>query len=349
MDKRILFTWHKSGQRWKRVYRGRTFYGPRGVTKSDRQAYAVAVAMFNDWKTKVDREADADKPNAAQYQEAIRLRQSMVDWLSLERNRQTEYDEQIADFRQHQATFPDGPQGKLLDYADEYDQMVKELDRLNRDFARVNPPPLDEPGRLPVNPLRYRINNERRVWIQRLGQLEAHEQWDGTTDREKTIGANLDQFLVTKRQQADAGQIAYGWFDVLKYHLDHFRTFAGQVGVENLNANLLANYHAYLLADIQAKRITTTYAKQLLGTVKSFFRWLDESEIIERLPRNLNKLQIAADAPTIGDFHAKGNQALLAKATDRPRLYTLLMLNTGMTGKDISDLAPAKWIGKQGG
>ena len=183
--------------------------------------------MFNEWKAEIDSQADATKPNAAQYQEAIRLRQAMVNWLSLEREKQQEYDQQQEDFRQHQATFPDGEQGGYLDYAAEYDQLVKELDRLNRDFARVNPPPLDEPGRLPVNPLRYRGHNERRVWLERLDQLKAHEKWTGTTDHEKTIGANLDQFLTIKKQQADAGQIAYGWSDVLKHHLEHFRQVRG--------------------------------------------------------------------------------------------------------------------------
>ena len=35
-------TYDRLGQRWVKVYRGRKFYGQRGVRKSDRNAYAVA-------------------------------------------------------------------------------------------------------------------------------------------------------------------------------------------------------------------------------------------------------------------------------------------------------------------
>ena len=124
--------------------------------------------------------------------------------------------------------------------------------------------------------------------------------------------------------------------------------FAGQVGVENLNANLLANYHTHLLTEIQAEKITATYAKGLLGTAKSFVRHLWEREVIDSLPRNLNKLQIATDAPTIKTFTPKEITTLLDEATERTRLYALLMLNTGMTGKDISDLDPKEVDWQQG-
>jgi integrase len=197
---------------------------------------------------------------------------------------------------------------------------------------------LDEPGRLPVHPLQYRGHNERRIWFERLDALKAHEQWTGTTDHAKTIDANLDQFLATKKQQANSKQIAYGWYDVLSHHLEHFRKFAGAVGVENLNANLLANYHSHLLTEIQAGKITSTYAKGLLGSVKSFVRHLWEREVLESLPRNLNKLQIDADAPSINTLTPTEIRTLQDKATEKTRLYILLMLNTGMTGKDISDL-----------
>jgi hypothetical protein len=70
------------------------------------------VPMFKDWKADIDREADATKPNAAQYQEAIRLRQAMVNWLSLEREHQEQYDAMMEDMRQHQAVFPNGEQGE---------------------------------------------------------------------------------------------------------------------------------------------------------------------------------------------------------------------------------------------
>jgi hypothetical protein len=357
-------TWDKAGLRWKRVYRGRVFYGQRGVKKSDRQAYGVAVQQFEDWKRETDHAADADKPNAAQYREAIRLREAMKNWLELERENAEQYDAEAEARRhsevevaarrysaaenavrwyseaehKHRADPHDAP---YPGYTDEYNRLVKELARLNKDFSRTKPPRLDEPGRLPVNPLAFRSYAEQMLWGERLDALKKHQNWTGTTP-DKSLSNQIDQFLTNKNQQAAAGQCSFGWSVVIRHQAEHFRRFVGDASVEAVNSAMMANYHAHLLAEVQAKKLTNTYAKELLRTSKAIVRWLWEQEAIENLPRNLNKLRIDADAPTIRTFTIEEAKTLIKNATDRQRLYVLLMLNTGGTGKDLSDLKPTE-------
>ena len=88
---------------------------------------------------------------------------------------------------------------------------------------------------------------------------------------------------------------------------------------------MMANYHAHLLGEVKAKRLTNTYAKELLTTSKAIVRWLWEQEAIDNLPRNLNKLKIEADTPTIKTLTIEEAKILIKEATDRQRLYTLLM------------------------
>ena len=167
-------TWDKAGQRWKRKYRGRVFYAPRGVRKSDRQQHAVALALWNDWRKEIDAQPDTNKPNAAQYADAMLKRQAMLDWLLKERENQQEYNAWCK------------PVG-CPTWQDEHDRLVKELERLYLDFSRVNPPALDKPGTLTVDPLAYRTDTEKMNWIERIEALEAHNRWIGATDPCKTL------------------------------------------------------------------------------------------------------------------------------------------------------------------
>ena len=135
------FPW---GSRWKKIYRGRVWYGQRGAKKTDTQAYQVAVNSFQEWKQTADADADAHKPHADQYHQAIGQRQAMLQWLLLERDNREEFDAFItinhADGRTETIS---GASVGLPTYDQEHDRLVGEIDRLKTDFARLNPPELD--------------------------------------------------------------------------------------------------------------------------------------------------------------------------------------------------------------
>ena len=176
-------------------------------------------------------------------------------------------------------------------------------------------------------------------WLNKTTTLETHDRWIGVTDHAKTIGANLDDFLTVKRQQADSGEIAEpNGLPRTQYHLEHFRRYAGGMGVEQCHHAV--GYRARLLDTIKAGEITNTYGKGLLATVKQFVEWLWESEAIEQsAPQPPHAADNGGHAEHQDPDHGR-NQDTADGSHQRTRLLVLLMLNTGMTGKDISDLTP---------
>jgi hypothetical protein len=56
--------WDKAGKRWKKIYRGKPFYGKRGVKKSDDNARRLAEDDFENWRKETDKELDVNKPSA---------------------------------------------------------------------------------------------------------------------------------------------------------------------------------------------------------------------------------------------------------------------------------------------
>lgn len=89
-----------------------------------------------------------------------------------------------------------------------------------------------------------------------------------------------------------------------------------------------------------------------MSTVKSFVRWLWLSKAIPTLPRTLDRqcknLAIGKLTAAIVVFTKEEIGALLTDASDRTKLYILLMLNCGMTQKDISDLMVSEVDWKEG-
>ena len=335
-------SWDAGGSRWKKIYHGRTWYGKRGVKKTDRVGYQQALISFGEWKQTADNEAEAHKPHAEQYTIAISNRLAMLDWLEHERGNEEAYDTPTIEITGGGKTETIYLPMRGATYAAEHDRLAHEIDRLKIDFARLTPPALDTPATLPIDPLQYRPIVERDFWRENLKALRQHAKWTGTTEHAKTIGANLDTFLATKKQQAESGQITAGWYDVLCYRLEHVRRYVGEISVEHVNSNMLATFYKNLLGEIEAGKITTTYAREILTSAKMFVRWLWENEVVENLPRNLAKLQITADTPTIKTLSVAEIKTLLTEASGRTRLYILLMLNCGYTGIDISDLKPAE-------
>jgi integrase len=141
--------------------------------------------------------------------------------------------------------------------------------------------------------------------------------------------------------------VSAGHAETLKYQLEHFRRYAGERQIAEANANLLAGYHATLLTEIK-KGKAARYAKGLLSAAKSFFQWLFDSEIIDKLPRNMRKLQIVADLQPVKTLTVKEIQTVLTEANERTKLFVLLMLNCGFYPQDISDLKPSEVNWKEG-
>ena len=288
------------------------------MNKTDSDEYRRAVEDFERWRGQIDTEVDANKPHRADYEKAIGLRQSVVDWCHVEGL-------------------------EILSAEDKafYDSVVDEIERLRADFSRLNPPKLNDGVHLPIDPIQHSIvggYGRCIIWLDRIHTLKSYKKWTGTTDHSKTIGGNLDEYLKAKKTDALTGTIKAGSYDLLQHRLNHFRSFCGASSIEQFNAKTLAAFCDTLKQEIIANSISQAYAQGIMTSTKSFVRWLWKAEVLDNLPRNINDLHITVEEQEIILFTRHDIATLLGAASDRTRLYLLLMLNCGYYQQDISDL-----------
>ena len=104
----------------------------------------------------------------------------------------------------------------------------------------------------------------------------------------------------------------------------------------------MEDFTSHLHECVSDGRFSRTYAAEILSSVKSLIRWAYKTERLEELPRNLDDRSTCIEkSPTdIKTFTIAEIRTLLDAATERSRLYLLLMLNCGMTQVDIAKLRP---------
>ena len=209
----VKLTWDKATKWWVKVYRHRKLYLAKGKNKADTKAYQLALEQFDLKRAEIDGELEADKPYRADYAEAIRLRQEMVKWFTLEGN-----GEQYDLYPLITALDAHSDRSEWSTWKQEHDRLVKEIERLNLDAARVKPPQLGQPGSLPINPLAYRPLEQRDFWREKIDALRQHENWVKAKDPANTLEANIDQFLYRRRpargpfsRREGAGSAVAGW------------------------------------------------------------------------------------------------------------------------------------------
>jgi integrase len=186
-----------------------------------------------------------------------------------------------------------------------------------------------------------------------LGEARAKQIEDtvsrmlGVVPEDKTIGALAKTWAAQKAEEAKSGVRSADGADNLRIALGHFVAFAGPAtAVEALTAELWHNWYVRCAGQVAARDgdgksgWSVDYAGQVFVTARAFVRWLWEREVLPNLPRNLDGKQYrfgrpAKNIPTFSNAEVK---LLLDGAAGQHKLHLLLMLNCGMTQKDISDL-----------
>ena len=177
------------------------------------------------------------------------------------------------------------------------------------------------------------------IWMDRFRTVGKLSRTAAPVPVENTIRSHVDQYLELKKAQAQAkGKIA--GFSSIKQWLGVFKSWVDpHAPIEALNEDLWERYFIYLSGRVANKELSPATAKDYIGAARSFVRSRYERRLID-LPRNLTSKQLAIAVP-IKDpvtFTVEEVKAHLASATDRTRLYILLMLNCGMYPQDISSL-----------
>ena len=161
--------------------------------------------------------------------------------------------------------------------------------------------------------------------------------------RENAVSVHVAEYIRQKQQQQENNELSAGRVYAIGLHLNYFSDWLGKdTAVSEIDGTTLLKYQSRLLDNLKSKNLSKTTAQHYLKTVKAFMRWLWQVEAIPSLPRVLDgkagPLKIRANTPTAVVFTPEEVRKLLGAASDRTRLYILLMLNCGMTQKDISDL-----------
>jgi len=350
--------------RWRKKYRGKIYYFDGGYGKTDREAYEAAVRRWELEKLK----ADASQPRKYEqaYETAIDTWEQVLNWAKRHGDLETAQTgfEKLQKLRaalEAPLLSPLPPEDRFgstfepvtVAFPEDFlEQTARSLANGEVKFTEVPQPSAKDRMRhaqdLDGSPLRI----QREVWDDRL-----ESQQRRATLRRNTVEEYVQEFLRFKEGQADQDELSLGRVYAIRLHLTHFQEWIGQnTSVTEIDGQILRNYHSKLLEMIKqnAKKKTgnsrakgttawtSTTARHYLVTMKSFVRWLWEIEAIPTLPRVLGSksttLNISAVTPVTVTFDDAEIQRLIEHATGRTKLYMLLMLNCGMTQKDVADL-----------
>ena len=378
MPRNLKLTWQPgtSGRagRWRKKYKGKAYHFPGGGGKSDRNAYQSALA---DWeKLKVQLDEAAPKPNEGDYKREIAAWEQVIAW-SRQHGEEGGSDvaaEKVARLRRMLSKRKPPPVSHADTLDGHFDPRVRHPDRhkLYEELAETVLAVAEPPGafdELPgyaeyraacdkflsqlggnnasantvVDPSNLDIDQpdplviEQAVWRDRLEVMQR------SVATESTVSHFVEQFIADKSASAEAGDLSVARVYALQLHLGDFADWLGNdTDVKDISAQSLIGYRLELLKGLKGKGWSRTTANDRLTTVKSFVRWLWQIEAIPTLPRIMDgkstALNIGVAPAEIVTFEKKEISTLLENASDRTKLYILLMLNCGMTQKDIADL-----------
>lgn len=363
--------------RWRKRYRGQVYYFSGGRGKSDREAYEAALRTWERQKTEIDAQSPKPHQQQyeqaiAQWEsvlawsrthhedgmaeEALTKIESLTKALSAatpepvdkadtfagrfdHELRYPGWNKILADFEQTAFSEPQHSNGfHDIPGSDDYLAAIKKLrngiaDSSTNGGIRTEIVPAETGLNTPA-PLAM----EREIWRDRLDVMRR-----SASLVENTLKAHIAKFLEDKRANMAAGLLTAGRVEKLRSQLEQFQLWAGSdLPLTEIVSQTLIDYRVHLLQLVEAEKWSRTTANERMGTVRTFVHWLWQVEAISTLPRVLDgktkTLEIGNSCSPIVVFTTEEIERLLKNATTRTALYILLMLNTGMTQKDISDL-----------
>ncbi len=362
--------------RWRKKYKAKVHYFPGGRGKSDRDAYDAALAEWERLKPRID--AAAPKSHQVDYERAIQEWELVLSWCRKNREEEMaelaiakltslrkglsvpkpkpvskadtldgQFDFSVRYPRWHESAIKIGniveEAAKSEPFRDlpGYDKYIAAMNEFTDGLHGTNFPSVSSvlvPNELDdwnaADPLKI----QREIWHDRLEVLRR-----AAAPTDETLQAHIACFLRDKGQLVAADELTAGRVYALRLHLSHFMDWLGhETNVREINGKTLSDYYVSLLAKVDALEWSRSTAKDRLNSIKSFIRWLWQIEAIDTLPRIMdgksNALKISNPVTKVVIFKKEEIATLLAKAPIRTQLYVLLMLNCGITQKDISDL-----------
>jgi integrase len=326
MSRSVKLTWQvgrdgRSG-RWRKKYKGKTYYFPGGNGKSDREAYDTAVKQWEQTKVRLD--GAEPRKHQVEYESELKSWDQVYSWALQHGDTsvaQTAY-EKRAELRSRM----EAPVLKPLSRDDRFlatltprvdqlsvpstESVAKSLldeqvrSEIGKSFLRViesqkkeakgksKSVPIDES--IPITGFGY-SELISKIWEDRLANFTRRE-----TLPNQRLGDHVDRFLGEKQQETTRGDLSIGRFNSIKRHMQLFNDWMGpDSALSDIDGNRLREYHQHLLGQVSKNScrrianpkfassfpISQVTAKERLATVKAFVKWLWEIEAIQDLPR----------------------------------------------------------------
>ena len=232
-----------------------------------------------------------------------------------------------------------GIRNQMIRWYERFEQNQAGLDRLKDEITDIEK--MAKKGeRLCVferDPLRAMSSEGRAVWHERLEILDRTENAERDV---LTYKRAFDEFREFK-----SGTVSNGQQSVLGSHIGFFMRCVGDhQPLESLGIAHWESFWNKLQQNQKSEKWSKKYGNSVLASVRGFLKWCYDTERLETLPRfvtsNLYRIAVPTTKPI--PFTKKEVLSILSVATDEQRLLYLLMLNCGMTQKDVSDLCPGE-------
>jgi integrase len=326
--------------RWRKVYKGKAYVFPGGRVKSDMEAYDAALAAWEAKKREIDLAEDRVHEPACvrcmdQWSQVLiwSLQHGETHWAK-------RAEDKLADLRRRLGETKLQPlrDGDWFEYALDplgspgWQQTVESLaSQLWPDKPADSGGPICNPGDVFDRAARVDSRAQVTVWRDRLASAKMKAAPVGDSVHE-----NVKAFLETREARVKANKLSVARLVALRTHLEGFEKWiGGTTSIKEIDGPRLIKYKIHV--DTQCQ---TRTAGHKLEAVKTWVKWLWATEAIESLPRAFQSGELKIEKPVndIKTFAISEVKQLLAKASQRTRLYCLLGLNCGMYQIDIANL-----------
>jgi integrase len=319
-----LMTWSKADKRWHKGYRARRFAVSPKQLKCPATKEASRTAA-NDWWTAKQKEIDEALGKAKQHPAHIVKRYELA-------------------IRNHRVyAWWHRREGKI----EEATKSEAAIEWLQEALQSDTPPLIDEwayspwgePSEVVEGGIPFDQFSDILQWRERIAEWERQQQAETAAPKEDTIRAHVDDYLATRKAQAEVtGKIST--YESQQYHLPKFRQWVEPLaGIATLNETLWERFCLHLSKQVKDGKIAPATRRGTQAVAREFIidRW--QKRYIE-LPRNLNNRNLSAKVPLqdVTVFSKEEITKLMGIASDRKRLYLLMMLGCGMYPVDIATL-----------
>jgi hypothetical protein len=174
------------------------------------------------------------------------------------------------------------------------------------------------------------------VWNEALAQGFA-DQLSPKIPKHFTIDTAIEAFLADKQRRQKPKT-----FFSTKIFMENLRAWWGNDDIRTLNENRVSKLFDWLntMVGKKGKELAPISKKCRWVLFRAFIRFLDEQNIIDRLPKNLSSKRFVFKVPinAVTKWANEEVRAALKALDEKRRCWALLALNCGMTNVDIGGL-----------